>query len=87
MTVLQPPLLCEGWGCHPLCLSGYSSVCGGGGGGGVCVCVCVCVCVGVWVCVGVGGCWCRCVGVGVQLTGKFKVVIVTDARSQAHLIL
>ena len=26
MIVLQPPLLCEGWGGHPLCLSGYSSV-------------------------------------------------------------
>ena len=24
--VLQPPLLCEGWGGHPLCLSGDSSV-------------------------------------------------------------
>ena len=26
MIVLQPPLLCEGWGGHPLCLSGDSSV-------------------------------------------------------------
>ena len=26
VIVLQPPLLCEGWGGHPLCLSGYSSV-------------------------------------------------------------
>ena len=26
MTVLQPPLLCEGWGSHPLCLSGDSPV-------------------------------------------------------------
>ena len=26
MIVLQPLLLCEGWGDHPLCLSGYSSV-------------------------------------------------------------
>ena len=26
MIVLQPPLLCEGWGGHPLCLSGYSLV-------------------------------------------------------------
>ena len=26
MIVLQPLLLCEGWGSHPLCLSGYSSV-------------------------------------------------------------
>ena len=26
MILLQPPLLCEGWGGHPLCLSGYSSV-------------------------------------------------------------
>ena len=26
MIVLQPPLLCEGWGGHLLCLSGYSSV-------------------------------------------------------------
>ena len=24
MIVLQPPLLCEGWGGHPLCLSGDS---------------------------------------------------------------
>ena len=26
MIVLQPPLICEGWGGHPLCLSGDSSV-------------------------------------------------------------
>ena len=26
MIVLQPPILCEGWVGHPLCLSGYSSV-------------------------------------------------------------
>ena len=26
MIVLQPSFLCEGWGGHPLCLSGYSSV-------------------------------------------------------------
>ena len=26
MIVLQPPLLCEGWCGHPLCLSGDSSV-------------------------------------------------------------
>ena len=26
MVVLQPPLLCEGWGGHPLCLSWDSSV-------------------------------------------------------------
>ena len=26
MTVLQPPLLCEGWGGHPLCLSADSPV-------------------------------------------------------------
>ena len=26
MIVLQPPLLCEGWGGHPVCLSGDSSV-------------------------------------------------------------
>ena len=26
MVVLQPPLLCEGWGGHLLCLSGDSSV-------------------------------------------------------------
>ena len=26
MIVLQPPLLCEGWGGHPLCLSGDGSV-------------------------------------------------------------
>ena len=26
MIMLQPPLLCEGWGGHPLCLSGDSSV-------------------------------------------------------------
>ena len=26
MIVLQPPLLCEGWGGHPLCVSGDSSV-------------------------------------------------------------
>ena len=26
MIVLQPPLLCEGWGGHPLCLSGDSPV-------------------------------------------------------------
>ena len=26
MIILQPPLLCEGWGGHPLCLSAYNSV-------------------------------------------------------------
>ena len=26
MIILQPPLLCEGWGGHSLCLSGDSSV-------------------------------------------------------------
>ena len=26
VIVLQPPLLCEGWGGHPLCLSGDSPV-------------------------------------------------------------
>ena len=26
VIVLQTPLLCEGWGGHPLCLSGYSPV-------------------------------------------------------------
>ena len=26
MIVLQPPLLCEGWGGRPLCLSGKTSV-------------------------------------------------------------
>ena len=26
MIVLQPPLLCEGWGGHPLCLSADSPV-------------------------------------------------------------
>ena len=26
VIVLRPPLLCKGWGGHPLCLSGYSSV-------------------------------------------------------------
>ena len=26
MIVLQPPFLCEGWGGHPLCLSGDNSV-------------------------------------------------------------
>ena len=26
MSILQPKLLCKGWGGHPLCLSGDSSV-------------------------------------------------------------
>ena len=26
LAILLPPLLSEGWGGHPLCLSGYSSV-------------------------------------------------------------